>query len=462
MDPVIGYVVTAVVTAVVVAIGFGAAFFVRQQSLRAEDKRLTTWCGRLEHEQDMLADRQDKVAAAELEVAGARDEVARLVSEAHADRERVAGLTAEQARAEVIARAGEDAREATLAVARRVEEDARRDGEGRARSIMADAMTRMVVDVTTDSTLVTVPLPSQELKGRIIGREGRNIRAFEQITGANVLVDDTPDSVVLSCFDPVRRERARITLTDLLADGLIHPARIEQAYARSEHRLDEDNLRAAEDAVCALGVKGIDPGLLPAIGALRLRASYGQNVLAHSMECGRLAAAMAVELGADVDTSRRAAFLHDIGKTEPMRKAVTHAASGAELARRFGEPDEVVHAIAAHHNEVEPKTVEAVLVQVADAISSSRPGARRESVEAYVERLQRLEAIAADLPGVERVFAMQAGREVRIMVRPTAVDDAQATALAQSVARRIESELTYPGTIKVTVVRELRATALAK
>ena len=433
-----------------------------ERSQQAEDERLASWAQRLERQQQGLDERAARLDEKEHGAEEARASAASARAAALAERERLASLTSEQARAEVLAHAGELARSDAAALTRGIEADARREGERRARSILSEAMSRVAVELATDSTVVAVPLPGEEFKGRIIGRDGRNIRAFEQVTGANVVVDDTPDQVVLSCFDPTRRERARLTLTDLIADGRIHPARIEEAYARAVQQVDADNLRAAEEALGRAGIAGIDPGFLPAIGALRLRTSYGQNVLAHSVECGQLAAVIAAELGCDVDICRRAAFLHDVGKAETGRAGVTHAAAGADMARRFGEPEDVVHAIAAHHDEVEPRTLETVLVQVADALSASRPGARRESVEAYVQRQQRLEAIAAELPGVERVFAMQAGREVRVMVLPTEVDDAQATTLAREVARRIESELTYAGTIKVTVVRESRAIALAK
>ncbi len=463
MDPIIGDVIVAVVAAVLVAVvAFGFVQHAHARAHRAEERRLTEWADRLDREQHALAQRETEAASAEQAAETVTREAAALRAEAVAERERVAGLTADKARAEVVARAREAARREAAVAARDAENLVKRDGERRARSIMVDAMARLAVDTTADSVIVTVPLPGEEFKGRIIGREGRNIRAFEQVTGANVLIDDTPDSVVLSCFDPVRRERARVTLTDLLADGRIYPTRIEEAYERAGRRVEEDNLRAAEQAAAELGISRLNAGLLPVIGALRLRMSYGQNVLAHSLECGHLAALMAGELGCDVDSSRRAAFLHDIGKALTGKTDATHAAAGAALVKRFGESDDVVHAIAAHHNEIAPQTVEAVLVQVADAMSGSRPGARRESVEAYVERLQRLETLVAAFPGVERVFAMQAGREVRVMVQPAEVDDDLAVLLARDIAQRIEAELTYPGTIRVTVVRESRATAVAR
>lgn len=304
-------------------------------------------------------------------------------------------------------------------------------------------------------------LPSDDMKGRIIGREGRNIRAFEQITGVNVLIDDTPESVLLSSFDPVRRETARITLVDLIADGRIHPARIEEVHDRSVRRINERVLRAAEDALTEVGIVDLHPDLVPIVGALAFRTSYGQNVLRHLVECAHLAGVMAAELGLDVPTCKRAAFLHDIGKALTHEVEGPHAIIGADLLRNHGEHEDIVHAVEAHHNEVEPRTVEAILTQAADAISGSRPGARRESLEAYVERMENLEHIATKHEGVVRAYAMQAGREVRVMVSPDHIDDSGAHALARDIAAEVEKTLSYPGQIRITVVRESRATETA-
>ncbi len=300
------------------------------------------------------------------------------------------------------------------------------------------------------------------MKGRIIGREGRNIRAFEQVTGVNVMIDDTPESVLLSCFDPVRRETARMTLTELVKDGRIHPARIEEVHERSKNQIEQQCLRAAEDALAEVGISDLHPALVPILGTLRYRTSYGQNVLKHLVESAHIAGLMAAELGLDIAQCRRSAFLHDIGKALTHEVEGSHAIVGAELARRYGEHPDVVHAIEAHHNEVEVRTVEAVLTQAADAISGARPGARRESIEAYVQRLERLEQIARSREGVDKVFAMQAGREIRVMVAPEVVDDIEAQVLARDIAKQIEEELTYPGQIRVTVVRESRATETAR
>ena len=378
------------------------------------------------------------------------------------DMERIAGLTGEQARAEVIANATREANQQALSIAREITETAQRDAELRARDVIATTIQRVAAEQTAESVVSTVELPNDDLKGRIIGREGRNIRAFEQITGVNVMIDDTPGSVLISCFDPVRRETARVALTELIADGRIQPARIEEVYERSKTRVLESCQRAADEALATLGITNLHPELVELVGTLKYRTSYGQNVLAHMVECGRIAGSIAAELGLNPASCVRAAFLHDIGKAIITQGEGSHAAEGAALARRCGESAAVVNAIESHHNEVPVDTVEAVLTQAADTISGSRPGARRESLEAYVHRLERLEEIASAHPGVDRVFAMQAGREVRIMVSPSSIDDVGSAALAHSIARQVEDELTYPGNIRITVVRESRATEIAR
>ncbi|HTE68651.1 MAG TPA: ribonuclease Y, partial [Actinomycetes bacterium] len=304
--------------------------------------------------------------------------------------------------------------------------------------------------------------PSDEMKGRIIGREGRNIRAFEAVTGVNLIIDDTPEAVLLSCFDPVRREIGRLTLEKLVSDGRIHPARIEETYDRAKQEVEGEVRRAGEDACLEVGITDLHPELVRVLGRLKYRTSYGQNVLRHLIETAHLAGIMASELGMDVPLAKRCGFLHDIGKALTHEVEGSHAIIGAELARRLKERPEVVHAIEAHHGEVEQRTVEAVLTQAADAISGGRPGARRETLESYVKRLERLEEIAGSYPGVDKVFAMQAGREVRIMVKPEDVDDVAAQVLARDMAKRVEQELQYPGQIKITVVREIRSIEYAK
>jgi ribonuclease Y len=307
-----------------------------------------------------------------------------------------------------------------------------------------------------------VHLPSDDMKGRVIGREGRNIRAFEHTTGVNLIIDDTPEAVLLSCFDPVRREIARLTIEELISDGRIHPSRIEDVHERSGAEVERLCIRAGEDAALEMGITDLHPQLIATLGRLRYRTSYGQNVLRHLVESGHAAGLLADELGLDRATCVRGAFLHDIGKALTHEVEGSHALVGADLARKFGEHEDVVHAIEAHHNEVEPRTVEAVITQAADAISGGRPGARRESLEAYIERLHRLEEIALAKPGVLKVYAMQAGRDVRVMVAPDVVDDIEAQVLARDIAKQFEEELTYPGQIKVTVIRESRATETAR
>ncbi|MDA8372157.1 MAG: ribonuclease Y [Nocardiopsaceae bacterium] len=373
-----------------------------------------------------------------------------------------AALTAEEAKAELVAAVeGQAKREAAL-IARDIEKDARKNGEARARKIITLAIQRLAAEQTAESVVSVFHLPSDDMKGRIIGREGRNIRAFETVTGVNLIIDDTPEAVLLSCFDPVRREMGRITLEKLVLDGRIHPHRIEEVYEASRAEVNQLCVRAGEDALVETGITDMHPELVTLLGRLRYRTSYGQNVLKHLIESAHLAGMMASELGMDCTLLKRCALLHDIGKALTHEVEGSHALIGAEIARRYGESEDVVHAIEAHHNEVEVRTLEAVLTQAADAISGSRPGARRESLESYVERLERLEEIARSNEGVEKVFAMQAGREVRIMVRPEAVDDVQAQVIARDVAKRVEEELTYPGQIRVTVIRESRATETAR
>lgn len=425
------------------------------------EARLTDRENQLRAESEALATRAHQIELRHLEVAELKTMLADERDALAAQRERLAGMSQEEARAEVLAEAEHSTRLQAAALSRDIEAAARQDAETLARKIISDAIQRLASEQTSESVISTVGLPSDEMKGRIIGREGRNIRSFEQVTGVNVMIDDTPETVLLSSFDPVRRETARLTLIDLIADGRIHPARIEELYARNTARISERIQRAAEDALSEVGISDLNPALVPILGSLTYRTSYGQNVLRHLVECAHLAAMMAAELGLDVATCKRAAFLHDIGKALTHEVEGSHAIIGANLARKHGEHPDVVHAIEAHHNEVAPQTAEAVLTQAADAISGSRPGARREALETYVERMQRLEEIAGAHEGVERVYAMQAGREVRVMVLPETVDDLAAHALAREIAQEVENELSYPGQIRITVVRESRATEFA-
>jgi ribonuclease Y len=376
--------------------------------------------------------------------------------------ERVAGLTAEAARAELVENIEAQAKREAAIMVRDIETEARTTADSRARRIVVDAIQRIASEQTAESVVSVLHLPSDEMKGRIIGREGRNIRAFESVTGVNLIIDDTPEAVLLSCFDPVRREVGRLTLEKLVLDGRIHPHRIEEVYDSAKNEVEVLCDRAAEEALVDVGITDLHPELTKLLGRLRYRTSYGQNVLKHLVETAHIAGIMAAELGLDVPSMKRAAFLHDIGKALTHEVEGSHALIGADLARKYGESEDVVHAIEAHHNEVPPQTIEAVLTQAADACSGGRPGARRESLEAYVKRLERIEEIAAGKTGVEKVFAMQAGREIRVMVRPDDIDDIGAAVLARDVAKQIEEELTYPGQIRVTVVRESRVTELAR
>jgi ribonuclease Y len=409
-----------------------------------------------------LEEREHELEERDRRLAHVREQLEAATREHRARLERIAQMTSQEAREELVAQVVDEAKRAAMAQVREIEQQAREQGEERARKILTVAIQRVAAEQTTESSVSVFTLPSEDMKGRIIGREGRNIRAFEATTGVNLIIDDTPEAVVLSCFDPVRREAARLTLTKLVEDGRIHPARIEEVHERSLRELEERIRRAGEDAVAEVGITDIHPEMVRLLGRLQYRTSYGQNVLKHLVESAHIAGALAAELGVDPTIAKRGAFLHDIGKGVTHEVEGSHALIGAEIARRMGEAAEVVHCIESHHGEVEQRTVDAVLAQIADAISGGRPGARRESLETYVKRLERLEEICTGFEGVEKVFAMQAGREVRVMVRPEAVDDLAAQVIARDIAKRVEEELQYPGQIKITVVREMRATEIAR
>ncbi len=430
--------------------------------LERREARLAEREGRLDGEHRKLEQRSAALDEARAGIDAQRAELARLDDERREVLERAAGLTAEQAKTELVATIENQAKREAVLIVREAETQARRDGEERARRIVTLAIQRVASDQTSESVVSVLHLPGEEMKGRIIGREGRNIRAFESVTGVNLIIDDTPEAVLLSCFDPVRREVGRLALEKLVLDGRIHPQRIEEAYERSKAEVEQLCVRAGEDAMVELAITEMHPELVTLLGQLRYRTSYGQNVLAHLVESAHIAAMMASELGLDPVLLKRCTVLHDIGKALTHEVEGSHALIGAEIAHKYGESADVVHAIEAHHNEVEVRTVEAVLTQAADAISGSRPGARRESLEAYVQRLERLEEIATAHEGVDKVFAMQAGREIRVMVKPDRVDDIQAQVIARDVAKQVEEELTYPGQIRVTVVRESRATEFAR
>jgi len=406
-----------------------------------------------------------EIASKEESVAGMRAEVDRGADDIRRQLERVAGMTAAEAKSALMKRIEDEAKREAMSTVRELETRAREEAESRARRIITLAIQRLASEQTAESTVTTIALPSDDMKGRIIGREGRNIRAFEATTGVNIIIDDTPEAVLLSCFDPVRREIGRLTLEKLVADGRIHPARIEEMHERSKSEVEQEIRKAGEEAVLDVGMTDVHPEMIRILGRLQYRTSYGQNVLKHLVESAHIAGAMAAELGLPPDQVRlvkRCALMHDIGKAVTHEVEGSHALIGAELARRLKEPNEVVHAIESHHGEVEQRTIEAVLSQTADQISGGRPGARRETLETYVKRLEKLEEIATSYPGVEKVFAMQAGREVRVMVKPDDLDDLACQVLARDIAKKIEEELQYPGQIRITVVREIRATEYAK
>jgi ribonuclease Y len=430
--------------------------------LERREARLAERESRLDAEFGKLDERSASLDQTRSDLETRRADLDRLDEERRQVLEQTAGLTADQAKAELVTGIQNQAKREAALLVRETENAARRDGEERARRIVTLAIQRVASEQTSESVVSVLHLPGDEMKGRIIGREGRNIRAFESVTGVNLIIDDTPEAVLLSCFDPVRREVGRLTLERLVLDGRIHPQRIEEAYERSKGEVEQLCVRAGEDAMVELSITDLHPELVTLLGRLRYRTSYGQNVLRHLVESAHIAGMMASELGMDPALLKRCTVLHDVGKALTHEVEGSHALIGAEIARRYGEPTDVVHAIEAHHNEVEVRTVEAVLTQAADAISGGRPGARRESLEAYVKRLERLEQIATAQPGVEKVFAMQAGREIRVMVKPERVDDIQAQVIARDVAKQVEEELTYPGQIRVTVVRESRATEFAR
>ncbi|MFM7248010.1 MAG: ribonuclease Y [Actinomycetota bacterium] len=409
-----------------------------------------------------VAERETELAQRELALADGEALLAEARSRVDRELERVGGMTADEARTQVLARVEETTRHDAAQLVRRIEEEAKQDAERRARTIIATGIQRTASSYAAATTVSSVALPSDDLKGRIIGREGRNIRALEAITGVDVIIDDTPGAVILSAFDGVRREVARMTLEKLIADGRIHPARIEESYYQAKEEIDVRIREAGEQASFEANVPGLDPELMAILGRLNYRTSYGQNVLRHSLECAHLAAIMAVELGADERVARRAALLHDIGKAVTHEVEGPHAVISAQFCRKHGESEAVCHAVEAHHYDVEPDSVEAVLVIAADAISAARPGARGESLEQYIKRLEALEEIAMRRNGVERCFAMQAGRDVRVMVKPGEVDDDMAALLAREIAQEIEDSLEYPGQIKVTVIRESRTSELAR
>ncbi|HEV8489184.1 MAG TPA: ribonuclease Y [Candidatus Limnocylindrales bacterium] len=434
----------------------------RRNELGALERRLLQRDEQLDQRTDMLEQRDRKLLDRERELDRTREELAKAHQEQVGALERVSMLSAEDAKAMLLDAVREEAEHDAVKLARAIEKTAREEANEKARDVIVTAMQRIAADHTAEHTVSVVHLPSDEMKGRIIGREGRNIRALEQATGVDLIIDDTPETVVLSGFDPVRREIARLALTKLITDGRIHPGRIEEVVAKARAEVDLVIRQAGEQAAYDAGVPGLPAELVKLLGRLKYRTSYGQNVLNHVVETSRLAATIAAEVGADVQIAKMGGLLHDIGKAVDHEVEGPHAAIGAQIAQRHNLPFKVINGIAAHHQEVEYACVEAPIVQVADAISASRPGARGETMDTYIKRLEDLQAIAESFAGVEKSFAVQAGREVRILVRPEEIDDLTATRLARDIVRKIEETLTYPGQIKVTVIRETRAVEYAK
>jgi ribonuclease Y len=434
----------------------------RRSELARSERRLSKREENIERRHGELESRDRELNKRTQGVADKEKELGQVLEEQNAELQRISGLTTDDAKKVLLSAIEDEIRAETAAVIAKVEEETKREADRRAAKIVTLAIQRCAVDQTTESTVSVVPLPGDDMKGRIIGREGRNIRAFEQLTGVDVIVDDTPEAVVISAFDPIRREVARCALTTLVSDGRIHPGRIEECVEKARRQIDEQIREAGERTVLETRVGRLHSDIVALLGKLQFRTSFGQNVLNHSIEVSHLAGAMAAELGVNVNICRRGGLLHDLGKAVDFEVDGPHADIGVDIARSKGESPEVCHCIEAHHLDPEPQTVEAVLVHVADAMSASRPGARRETLETYIKRLEGLERIAESFDGVEKSFAISAGREVRVIVRPEKVDDLGAVRLAKGMAERIESELDYPGNIKVTVIRETRAVDYAK
>ena len=426
------------------------------------ERRLTQKEETLDRRLDNLDKKEKAISEKEEDAALLREELKTVVSQEREQLERISGMTTDQAKDVILRQVERESEREAAKIIREYEERAREEADRKARDIVTMAIQRCAVDQAAETTVSVVPLPGDDMKGRIIGREGRNIRAFETLTGVDLIIDDTPEAVVVSGFDPVRREVARMALSNLILDGRIHPGRIEEMVVKAQAEVENKMRDAADQAVFETGVTGLDPEILKLLGRLKYRTSYGQNVLEHSIEVSHLAGVMAAELGVNAPLAKRAGLLHDIGKAVDFEVEGPHAVIGMDLMKKYREPADVIHAAGAHHNDVEPHSIEAVLVLSADAISASRPGARRETLETYVKRLQKLETIVDSFDGVEKTYAVQAGREIRVMVKPTEIDDLAAIKLARDAAKRIEEEMEYPGQIKVTVIRETRAVDYAK
>ena len=434
----------------------------RRNDLTKEEERIQKRRTELDNRVDRLEQREYSLNKRQSAVDKKANDVEKMYSQKLEELQKIAQMTVDEAREELLVSAEKEAQADIARIIRQIEAEARQEGEKRAREIISDVIQRVGAEHVSEITTSVVPLPNEEMKGRIVGRNGRNIRAFEQSAGVDVIVDDTPEAVTISCFDPVRREIGRRALEFLILDGRIHPAHIEKVLKEKEKEVNQAIIDAGEQAAFDAGVPGLHPEITRMLGRLRFRTSYGQNQLSHAVETSKLAALMAAELGADVEVAKTGALLHDLGKAMDHNTDGTHASIGAEFAKRHGISDRIVNCIAAHHHEAEQDSVEAVIVEAADAISGARPGARREDLEQYIKRLKALEEIANSFKGVTQSYAIQAGREVRIMVRPEDIDDLASTRLARDIAKQIEENMQYPGQIKVTVIRETRAVDYAK
>lgn len=434
----------------------------RRNEITKTEKRLVQKEETLERKIDQAAIKEEQIDKKSKEITKIKEDLDNVYNQQIEQLERVSGLTVEDAKGLLLEKVEHEARHDMAIMLRDIEQNAKEEADKKARRILSMAIQKCAADHVAETTVSVVNLPNDEMKGRIIGREGRNIRALETATGIDLIIDDTPEAVILSGFDPVRREIARIALEKLIVDGRIHPARIEEMVHKAQKEVDNQIKEAGEQAVFDVGIHSLHPEIVKLLGRLKYRSSYGQNVLNHSIEVAHLAAAMAAEIGANVKLAKRSGLLHDIGKAVDHEVEGPHIQIGADLAKKYKEKEEVINAISAHHGDVEPKTVEAVLVQAADAVSAARPGARRESLENYVKRLENLEEIANSFKGVDRSYAVQAGREIRIIVKPEDIDDAGTALIARDIVKKIESELDYPGQIKVNVIRETRAVDYAK
>ena len=434
----------------------------RRADLQRQENRLQQKEENLDRKTEALEKREESLAQKHAAIDKENEEIKVIKRSQTEMLERISGFTAEEAKAYLIAQVESEVTHETALKIKEVESRMKEECEARAREVVAQAIQRCAADSVAELTVSVVPLPNDEMKGRIIGREGRNIRTIETLTGVDLIIDDTPEAITVSCFEPVRREIARLALEKLIADGRIHPTHIEEMVEKARREVESTIKAEGERAVFECGVRNLHPELVKMLGRLHYRTSYGQNVLQHSIEVSHIAGMMAAELGADVQAAKRASLLHDLGKAVDHEMEGTHVALGVEFARKYKERDDIIHAIEAHHNDVEPRTIVACLVQAADAISAARPGARRENLENYIKRLEQLETITGSYPGVEKAYAIQAGREVRVMVKPEQVSEDQMVILARDLAKKIEEEMEYPGQIKVHVIRETKVIEYAK